>query len=100
MIDIKKLLSEIESIVYENGTSKIDADKIISNYIELFGYTNFKDYKITIIKNPLRLQIKHKAFNKKIFLYFKNNRLHIDNKIVQLKDINKILPTYFLIDKK
>ena len=100
MINTKKILSEIESIVYEDGTSKINADQIISSYVVLFGYTNFKDFRVTVIKNPLKLQIKHKAFNKKIFLYFKDNCLYIENNIVQLEDINKILPSYFEIDKK
>ena len=100
MINTKKILSEIESIVYEDGISKIDADQIISSYVGLFGYTNFKDFRVTVIKNPLKLQIKHKAFSKKIFLYFKDNCLYIENKIIQLEDINKILPSCFDIDKK
>ena len=96
----KQLVSEVENIVYETVSEKIEADRIINNIEQAIYLIDLNKYKINILSNPLRLIIKHKAFNDKITLTFKKKKFFLDEIPVQLADISSALDCYFEIDKK
>lgn len=97
----EKLILQLENIIYSVG-NKADNDNLYKLYLNLFNQINFTDYKVTIKKNPIKLIIKHKAFANKVCLYYQNNILFLENKKIELQDVNEILPTFFMIslDKK
>ena len=97
----EKLILQLENIIYSVG-NKAYNDNLYKLYLNLFNQINFTDYKVTIKKNPIKLIIKHKAFTNKVCLYYQNNILFLENKKIELQDVNKILPTFFMIslDKK
>ena len=100
MVDKKKLISKIENDLY-SIKDKYEADDIITNYIRLINFIDLTDYKIFFnFEQELKIFIKHKAFNTKVPIYFINNDLFINNLPTNLEEINKILPTFFELDKK
>jgi len=97
MTDIHKFLSEIEDAVY-SSINKQEGDSLIEGYEKLFNIIKFEDYKLSLQKD-LKIAIKHKAYSKKILLWFANNDYFINNKKIELHSINEKLPTYFNLDK-
>lgn len=97
----EKLISQLENMIYSVG-NKADNDNLYKLYLNLFNQINFTNYKVTIKKNPIKLMIKHKAFANRVYLYYKNNILYLENKEIELQDVNELLPTFFIIslDKK
>lgn len=100
MVGKAKLISKLEDVVYSTQ-DKYEADNIITNYIRFINYFDLTDYKIFFnFEKQFRLFIKHKAFSKKISIYFINNELYINDMPTELEEINKIIPTFFELDKK
>lgn len=96
----KQLVSEVENIVYETVSEKIEADRIISNIEQAIFAINLDKYKINVLSNPLRLIIKHKAFSNRLILTFKKNKFFLDELQVPLAELNKSLDCYYELDKK
>ena len=100
MTNIKKFFSEFEDVVY-SSINKQEGDKIINGYQKIFSIVNFDNYKLSLQKN-LKIAVKHKAFANKVYLWFNNGSYFINDREVELRSINDILPTFFIIelDKK
>ena len=97
----EKLISQLKNIIYSTG-NKADNDNLYKLYLNLFNQVDFTNYKITIKNNPIKLMIKHKAFANKVYLYYNDNILYLENREVNLQNVNDLLPTFFIIslDKK
>lgn len=96
----QQLVSEIENIVYATVSEKIEADRIISNIEQAIHAIDLKKYKINILPNPLRLIIKHKAFNNKLTLTFKKNKFFLDEIQLTVTELSHALDCYYELDKK
>jgi hypothetical protein len=96
----EQLITEVENRTYDTITEKKEADRIITNFIKAIEIIDLKKYKINVMSNPLRLTIKHKAFNDKINLFFKKGKFFLDEIPLQLSDIDNALHCYFELDKK
>lgn len=101
IISKKKILSKLEDLIYSNN-DKLKQDKLFKLYLNLFNQVDFTNYKVMLKENPIKLIIKHKAFNNKVCLYYNDDQLYLENKKVDLHDVNELLPTFFIIslDKK
>lgn len=90
MINKNKLISELENVIYGSNMSKEEADNLLTNFIDLVNKLKLKNCSVNILQNPIKLVIKNKAYDNRVFLDFIKNTLYINNEPILIKDVNAI----------
>lgn len=90
MINKNKLISELENVIYGSNMPKKEADNLLTNFINLINKLKLRNCSVNILQNPIKLVIKNKAYDNRVFFDFIKNTLYINNEPILIKDVNTI----------
>ena len=98
MINKNKLISELENVIYGSNMSKEEADNLLTNFIDLVNKLKLKNCSVNILQNPIKLVIKNKAYDNRVFLDFIKNMVVFCSTKVSLTASEYVSTTYIIYD--